>query len=719
MEKIYIATSTLNFNNILSTESISPEIFYSNRNFGYKRFNKVDPNPFSNSLIAYSKIPNFQIKESDFDDYPLILELSKDLLDSSSLKNSIQKDGVDIYQIHKTIYLHPSKFNFLVFSEKDKRNCLIKAVPSIETKLIPVYSPRIKLIDKTSNLFKWNKFVLKDLGDNQNNELLKLTELDLKLNKLKGFYYSYFLGIILSKSIKEISLKEEFISIAKLTFESLGKDNSNKFKEVLSKLNEFKSKIKKSIGDKTIPEQELIKAIYLEESEIKEQDKFLCFLKNTKPFENDFYSQLVESIKEKVDQNSLSILIDNFSDYIQSNISKEIFLSKTKRIASYVSKLEQPKKKALFPLFVIDNINFNGYKVTQLDDEIFTNKSGSGIYQNIINEILEYPINNIEDFKEERGNIAERIGKIFKESHSKWEGSQEQLYFNCLFDNIDNFQPFELKSHSNILLQSVAIFILKGDDPEKLLEALYNNRITDCRIAFGLWGAIFGFSALPKTITNKLFSEKNLDLTHSFYIDVQKKIHGLDFKERFQIEPYIKEEFSSSIQENNVDECNKNTFNEVIESKTEKLDQAEETPKCPKCGGSMLLKDGKYGKFYGCSKYGWDTKTSCDGKRDYATSKNKVPNNKSSLDFKFLIIEYLKQNNGTCKIKDLNKYLKKRTKTWSYNISTAKKYIENHISEEVVFINIYKEGSVAKKGAAGLRLKNKTTVEITQTVLKM
>lgn len=54
MEKIYIATTTLNFNNILSTELVSPKIFYENRKFGYKRFEDVEPNKYENSIIAYS-----------------------------------------------------------------------------------------------------------------------------------------------------------------------------------------------------------------------------------------------------------------------------------------------------------------------------------------------------------------------------------------------------------------------------------------------------------------------------------------------------------------------------------------------------------------------------------------------------------------------------------------------------------------------------------------
>lgn len=38
--------------------------------------------------------------------------------------------------------------------------------------------------------------------------------------------------------------------------------------------------------------------------------------------------------------------------------------------------------------------------------------------------------------------------------------------------------------------------------------------------------------------------------------------------------------------------------------------------KCPKCGASMYLREGKYGKFYGCSNY-----PKCNGTRKI--SKNK------------------------------------------------------------------------------------------------
>lgn len=46
--KLYIPTCTLNFNNILATESISPAGFYNRRGFGNKRYYKVQANDFNN-----------------------------------------------------------------------------------------------------------------------------------------------------------------------------------------------------------------------------------------------------------------------------------------------------------------------------------------------------------------------------------------------------------------------------------------------------------------------------------------------------------------------------------------------------------------------------------------------------------------------------------------------------------------------------------------------
>jgi len=163
MEKLYIPTTTLNFNNILSTESISPKSFYENRSFGYKRFEIVEPNRSNNTLIAYTKIPYFEINDNELDNYPLIIEISKDMIKDLNLNVIDKIHSIEVFQISQTIYLHPNKVKFLFLNEEHKRITLIKSEPSIETKLLPLYQTRMQIINK-EDTFKWEeKYLEKNL----------------------------------------------------------------------------------------------------------------------------------------------------------------------------------------------------------------------------------------------------------------------------------------------------------------------------------------------------------------------------------------------------------------------------------------------------------------------------------------------------------------------------------------------------------------------------
>ncbi len=196
MSYIYIPTSSLNFNNILSTESLSPHLFYTKRDFGFKRFSKIPQNPHSNMLIGYSKIPKFQIPESNLDDYPMIIGILKDALIKSHIFAETEKEGIQIFQLNKTIYLNPKIAQFLFFKNKEKHITLIKAEPSIETKLVPIYRDQIKLIDtKEHDCFNWTESFNIDVK--HNDKELEYIKNDVVIDKLKGFYYSYVLGIIL------------------------------------------------------------------------------------------------------------------------------------------------------------------------------------------------------------------------------------------------------------------------------------------------------------------------------------------------------------------------------------------------------------------------------------------------------------------------------------------------------------------------------------------
>jgi len=103
MGMLYLPTSSLNFNNIFSSETISPIGFYTKRNFGYKRFEPVEPNPFQNSILLYSQCPTFEIKDYEQDNYPMILEIPKSMIINSIRKVKVV-DNIEIFQISSTIY---------------------------------------------------------------------------------------------------------------------------------------------------------------------------------------------------------------------------------------------------------------------------------------------------------------------------------------------------------------------------------------------------------------------------------------------------------------------------------------------------------------------------------------------------------------------------------------------------------------------------------------
>ena len=74
----YIATSSLNLENILSTESISPYSFYKMRSFGYQNFVQLDILKNIDCILLFSEIPYFYIEDSQRENNPMIIQIDDD-----------------------------------------------------------------------------------------------------------------------------------------------------------------------------------------------------------------------------------------------------------------------------------------------------------------------------------------------------------------------------------------------------------------------------------------------------------------------------------------------------------------------------------------------------------------------------------------------------------------------------------------------------------------
>ena len=221
--KLYIPTCTLNFNNIFSTESISPSSYYQKRGFGNKRFYSVKSNNIDDAIVLYSKFPRYSIDNLDMENSPMVIEVETDDYSEDFFLKVSEKDNVEIFLCQHTIYLNPFH-SFVYFdSYESRQGVLTKAEQSLENKFSKLYSANLlvkteskkNLLNKTldffsqteSGDFSWSSSYLNfDVP-----ELISDYQKDITIDRLKGFLYSYLIGANQSVSSETSQLK----SIAK------------------------------------------------------------------------------------------------------------------------------------------------------------------------------------------------------------------------------------------------------------------------------------------------------------------------------------------------------------------------------------------------------------------------------------------------------------------------------------------------------------------------
>ena len=122
--------------------------------------------------------------------------------------------------------------------------------------------------------------------------------------------------------------------------------------------------------------------------------------------------------------------------------------------------------------------------------------------------------------------IALLGGQILKSFYDeeKWSNSPSRGYVNALLSNIQNGTPFDVLSDQHDSLQAFAIFSLKGTDIDKLSDNLSQNGILEYRYAWGLYGATYGYSQLPKTFTASVLKKELLDEVHKLLFPECSKI---------------------------------------------------------------------------------------------------------------------------------------------------------------------------------------------------
>ena len=109
---LYIPTCSLNMNNILSTDSISPAALYPLRKTGNKRFFSVPACPSDEAIFLYSRIPSYKVAEGSMENYRIVIALDTDNI-GLQIKKISSKHKVDTYVCDSTIFFTPLNASFL------------------------------------------------------------------------------------------------------------------------------------------------------------------------------------------------------------------------------------------------------------------------------------------------------------------------------------------------------------------------------------------------------------------------------------------------------------------------------------------------------------------------------------------------------------------------------------------------------------------------------
>ena len=511
MRTYYIPTSSLNFNNILSSESVSPKAFYQNRSFGYSRWAAIPENPFENSTVLYDQIGFFDRPKSDFEDHPLLIEV---LLDDAQESRLVSIDE-HAYLYDGTIYLDPFSTRILFYSENDKRIALSLSDSSIETKFVRLYQKKISVVSRPPYTFS----LPSSSEERQSLNMIEI-EKDKKINRMKSLLYGYYIGGLLSSS------RDDVVKL-------------NTLREIQNIL----AAILASFDHQATPQQRArLKELYA----------------SIQP-EIPFFAKLSKLVSEKSLFDAIVSLVRGEYGCIRGEFDVDRKI--TQLLASTSQEGKNPVMEEINSLIRQAEISManKAVRVSVLDGELVLRKdfmphlnrsdipdADKVLFIAWITDVLskdEYS-GKISTFKERLSDDVTRKAKEVCET--EWKGSYPEITLNALRRHVrgDEFNHI----WKDDLYSSIAAVIIRGDDWQKLLQYMQDKIMTDYRLAYSMYGTINGFANLPRDFTDVLFSRDNRYIA-DVYCEIYGQLFGKDILTVAKTEPVQPQGIPAQIEE--------------------------------------------------------------------------------------------------------------------------------------------------------------------------
>jgi len=474
--KYYIPTSSLNFNNILSTESLSPKSFYEIRGFGYSRWFSVEENSIEHLTLLYDKPHMFERPQSDIEDHPMLIEIDVD--------DEFPKVADGVFYTDRTIYLNPWQTKFIFFTEKDKTTALSLSDSSLETKLVRLYQRKIFVHQFEGTFPIVQKDSIAPIGD-----IDSLVEEDYVINKMKGLLYGYYIGANLSstkENVQKLDALREIQNIFSSVLSSYDKTPSNAQRSRLNELFDYLDSLQPIYADleKEVGNRLLVDRI------------FAIFKRHGYVFTSIDRTKLVYGLQDDGENNQSITWINREIARAKSLMES----SKVKLNPDVAEIIVSSKDKVAAPKTIEDNLMANLF-VCWVND-VLCSKSFNG------------KINSIKE------GLSDEITKSAKNViGSDWENSPVRTYLNQLRRHVRG-EEFN-QSWDNGVLSSISAVLIKGDEWEQLLNFMQSKGMYDYRIAFALYGVLNGFANMTRDFTDLLLTTES-----SYLSKVYREMYG-------------------------------------------------------------------------------------------------------------------------------------------------------------------------------------------------
>ena len=531
--RLYIPTCTLNFNNILSSESISPLEFYARRGFGNKRFYPVCANDKERVILLYSKYPRFKVEENDLENYPMVIEIESEDYKEGFFEKAKEQDGVETYLCYHTINLNPFHCRIYFNSYHERQGVLVKAEQSLENKFYKLYDANInvKPEEKKTSLgvandlftlsekddFLWNSSYANCKIKNESIDVGR----DVLLDKIKGFIYCYLIGANSSVS-NEVGRLKALSRKLRNTLSAVVNSPDKRPTQVqddaiLNGIREF-NEIYSSIDEDTIWNKNLL------ESKLSDNPQGLS-AKDAKILLQHW--GVYDTFCNKLHLRRVYDATDLWS--CLEYASPEAFTRVIDSMNRAVRKLEakenaQREKYAIESLLNVDD---------DLSLHILDTSYHSSFYKELICSQFKADYKSVMEKNdvEEPEAQAYNGGMILKTMlGDKWNSHPASAYVGTLLKHFQENSAFDLFAIDNDVLSSFAAFCQKGDNIDRLVEYLVQTGFCNYKLAYGIYGATRGFTSLPKTFTSILING-NKDYYQSFASNVWRMLNGVEIKD--------------------------------------------------------------------------------------------------------------------------------------------------------------------------------------------